>query len=123
METIVTDVPTPQSYEVVPGWPALPDTLMLGEATGVGVDSHGHVFVFHRAGRGFANRAVITDPTILVLDGSSGTVVGTWGANLFVVPHGLAIDSRDHIWVTDVARHRVYELGHDGNVLRILGAR
>ena len=36
-------------YEFVPGWPTLPDGEKWGEVAGVGVDSHNHVFVFHRA--------------------------------------------------------------------------
>jgi hypothetical protein len=52
MDAIATDdIPAVASYEVVPGWPALPAGRVLGEATGVAVDSHDHVFVFHRAGR------------------------------------------------------------------------
>jgi hypothetical protein len=38
-------------YAVMHGWPLLPDGQILGQATGVAVDSHNHVFVFHRAGR------------------------------------------------------------------------
>jgi hypothetical protein len=35
-------------YQVVHGWPLMPEGHILGQATGVGVDSHNHVFVFHR---------------------------------------------------------------------------
>ena len=40
-------------YEEVKDWPRLPAGLQMGEAAGVAVDSNGHVFVFHRPGRGF----------------------------------------------------------------------
>ena len=36
-------------YRVVHGWPILPEGYVLGQVSGVGVDSHEHVFVFHRA--------------------------------------------------------------------------
>ena len=36
-------------YQVVHGWPVLGEGFMLGHVTGVGVDSHNHVFVFYRA--------------------------------------------------------------------------
>src|ERR1043165_1051677 len=46
------NVPSPTSYHVVHGWPSVPDGQALGwVVSGVGTDSHGHVFVFHRAGR------------------------------------------------------------------------
>ena len=40
-------------YEELKNWPALPSTFQMGEAAGVAVDASGHVFVFHRPGRGF----------------------------------------------------------------------
>lgn len=38
------------AYEVVHGWPVLPEGQVLGSSTGVGVDSNGNVLIFHRAG-------------------------------------------------------------------------
>ena len=40
---------TTTAYRVVHGWPVLPDGFVLGQVSGVAVDSHNHVFVFHRA--------------------------------------------------------------------------
>jgi len=39
----------PEPYSVVHGWPQLPPGFVLGQVSGVAVDSHNHVFVFHRA--------------------------------------------------------------------------
>ena len=36
-------------YVVVHGWPQLPKDFVFGDISGVGVDSHNHVFVFNRA--------------------------------------------------------------------------
>src|SRR5215469_16169265 len=36
-------------YRVVHGWPILPDGFLFGQVSGVGIDSHNHPFVFHRA--------------------------------------------------------------------------
>ena len=49
-----------------------------------------------------------------------------FGRRLFVFPHGLFIDSRDHIWVTDAFSApgkgaQVFEFDRDGRVLRTLG--
>ena len=35
--------------------------------------------------------------------------------------HGVRVDGRDHLWVTDVGRHVVHEFSPDGKLLRTLG--
>src|SRR5688500_18249330 len=40
---------------------------------------------------------------------------------MFLVPHGITIDSANNVWVTDVALHQVFKFSHDGRVLRKLG--
>ena len=81
---------------------------MLGEATGAGVDSHNHVFVFHRADREWSypfSDEPIQLPTIAVFDGDTGEQIASWGAGQFVMPHGLTIDADDNVWLTDVGAH------------------
>jgi peptidylamidoglycolate lyase len=117
------------SYEVVHGWPQLPAGRILGQATGVDVDSRGDVYVFHRAGRAWAGPAApedpaltpIADPTIEVFDLRSGRHVRSWGANQFVMPHGLTIDHQDNVWVTDVLLHQVFKFGTSGELLLAIG--
>lgn len=111
-------------YSVVHGWPQLPAGRILGQATGVAVDSHNHVFVFHRAGREWSDpfpEDAIKPPTIAVFDGGSGKLMAEWGRNLFVMPHGLSVDNEDNVWVTDVGRHQVFKFSHDGELLMTLG--
>lgn len=43
--------PSGEAYRLVDGWPQLPSARDLGQVSGVGVDSQGQVFVFHRADR------------------------------------------------------------------------
>ena len=49
--TLAPGLASPPEYRVVHGWPVLPEGEMLGSVAGIGVDSRGEVFVFHRAGR------------------------------------------------------------------------
>ena len=42
---------TAQRAPVVAGWPAIPARTKFGQVSAVDVDSHGHVFVLHRAGQ------------------------------------------------------------------------
>src|SRR5262249_10587257 len=109
-------------YVVVPGWPALPAGMAVGEAVGVEVDAHNHVFLFHRAHQGWGNTTIIDQDTVYVFDGDSGQVIATWGKDLFLVPHGLTVDQEDHVWVTDVGLSQIFEFTHDGQLLQTVGA-
>ena len=100
------------SYQVVHDWPQLPDGFVLGEVAGVGVDSHNHVFVFHRGSR-----------PILCLDGASGKIVASWGDGMFGSAHGLDVDPQDNVWVTDTVHHQIMKFSHDGELLMTLGAK
>jgi peptidylamidoglycolate lyase len=115
-------------YHVVHGWPVLPEGEVLGSVAGVGVDSHGSVFVFHRAGRTWPKSDVleltpIPRPTVDVFSGQSGALLSSWGANRFAMPHGLTIDGHDNVWLTDVALQQVYKFSHEGELLLTLGER
>jgi DNA-binding beta-propeller fold protein YncE len=117
--------PAPR-YEVVHGWPTLPEGRVLGSAAGVGVNSQGQVLVFHRAGRTWSEPLpldLIPTPTVAVFDGPSGRFVREWGADQFAMPHGLTVDAQDNVWMTDVALHQVFKFSPDGRLLMVLGER
>ncbi len=100
------------TYEVVHGWPVLPDGYTLGQAAGVEVDSHNHVWVFHRGKH-----------PVLCIDGDSGEILQKWGDGLFDSPHGLTVDPDDNIWVTDNVSHLVSKFSHEGKPLMTLGVK
>ena len=110
-------------YSVVHGWPVLPDGMVLGQVSGVAVDSHNHVFVFHRAEGSWATDKThpIASPAILCFDGTSGKLLASWGENRFLEPHGLRVDSRDNVWVTDRGLQQIFKFSHDGKLLLTLG--
>jgi len=112
------------SYSVVHGWPSLPKGHALGRASGVAVDSHNHVFVFHSFDRDWTEPFpddAIAGTTIAVFDGATGDMIAEWGNEIFVMPHGLTVDSNDDVWLTDVGRHQVFKFSHDGELLLELG--
>jgi peptidylamidoglycolate lyase len=111
------------AYQEVKDWPRLPPGVQLGEVAGVDVDRRGHVFVFHRPGRGFEPGAteLLDQPAVLEFDEKSGDFVAAWGANMFLVPHGITVDGSGNVWVTDVGLHQVFKFSHDGRVLLALG--
>ncbi len=112
-------------WKRVEGWPRLAPGLRLGEVSGVALDSHGHVLLFHRAGRSFEPTATqpITAPTVLELDAVTGALLHSWGAGMFLVPHSLTVDADDNVWLTDVGRQQVLEFSHDGAPVRTIGHR
>jgi peptidylamidoglycolate lyase len=114
---------TVQRYEEVKDWPSLPSGVQLGEAAGVAVDVSGHVFIFHRPGRGFDLTATtkLTEPTVLEINADTGRLISSWGANMFLVPHGITIDGQNNVFLTDVSLQQVFKFTHDGKVIFALG--
>lgn len=110
-------------YGEVKGWPRLPAGFQMGEAAGVAVDADGHVLVFHRPGRGFDTAAteLLKDPAVLELDPQDGRLIRSWGANTFLVPHGITVDHGNNVFLTDVALQQVFKFSHDGKLLFTVG--
>ena len=111
------------SYEEVKGWPRLPAGVEMGEAAGVAVDADGHVLVFHRPGRGFDTAAteLLKEPAVLEFDPQDGRLIRSWGANTFLVPHGITVDHANNVFLTDVALQQVFKFSHDGTLLFSVG--
>ena len=112
------------SYELVNNWPELSKGYKLGQPTGIGIDKDDHIFVFHRAGRIWTKPfpdSVISKNTVLELDNESGKIINSWGANYFIMPHGLTVDKQNNIWLTDVGLHQIFKFSHDGKLLMKLG--
>ena len=112
------------SYLLDSNWPIFPKEFSLGQATGVAVDSHNHVFIFHRAKREWVEPfpvEKISEHTVLMFDGTTGKLKNTWGGNLFIMPHGLSVDGDNNVWVTDVGSQQIHKLSHDGELLLSIG--
>lgn len=116
-------LPATGAYVEVKGWPTLSPGLQTGEVSAVDVDAGGHVFVFHRPGRGFDPQAtaLLEAPTVLELDAATGGLLHAWGAHTFLVPHGLTLDRADNVWTTDVGLQQVLKFSHDGRLLLTVG--
>jgi sugar lactone lactonase YvrE len=106
-------------FELVRDWPRLPAGWKFGPTSAVAADSRGRIFVAHRG-----------EHPLLCFD-RDGKLVRSFG-EADVPPskaydqvrrwvHGIRVDRRDHVWVTDVGRHVVLEFGPDGKLVRTLG--
>ena len=120
---LLAATPLSAQYQEVKGWPSLPAGVQLGETAGVAVDANGHVFVFHRPGRGFApgETTKLADPTVLEIDPDTGKLISSWGADTFLVPHGISIDAQNNVFLTDVGLQQVFKFTHDGKLIFALG--
>ena len=76
-------------YRIDPAFGKLPDGLKWGLTAGMAIDADDHVYAFTRA-----------EPPLIVLD-QKGTVLRTWGAQMFGSPHGIRVDRFGYLWMTD----------------------
>jgi sugar lactone lactonase YvrE len=127
------DAPNP--YRAVENWARMPEERMWGSTSAVDIDPDGRsVWVAERCG---ANSCAGSDlPVVLKFD-ASGRLVRSFGAGMFVFPHGIHVDREGNVWVTDARAATPQELekfpgakarGHaavkfspDGNVMMTLG--
>ncbi|GEO09250.1 peptidyl-alpha-hydroxyglycine alpha-amidating lyase family protein [Segetibacter aerophilus] len=117
---------TSVKYELIKNWLHLPEDIKLGNPTGIGIDTNQNIVVFHRADRkwpliGEMPATPIQSKTILIISKSTGTLLNSWGDNLFIMPHGLTVDTENNIWVTDVGLHQIFKFSYDGRLLLKLG--
>jgi len=76
------------------------------------VAANGDVYVLARA-----------EHPVLVFD-ADGNFITSWGEGRFSpFVHGLTIDAKGHVWITDSGTHTVVEHTPDGQVLRTLGIK
>ena len=114
-----------RTFRVQHGWPELPAGMISGFISGVDVDSHGHVFTFHTYTEWEVpfRQELEKRPAVQVWDPDTGELLDSCGEDFFRMPHGLSIDSKDDVWVTDVAHSQVFKFTHDGDLLLTLGER
>ena len=57
---------------------------------------------------------------------TTGHIINSWGRGIFFLPHMITVDSKNNIWMTDVALHQVFKFGPyggDHKPLIVLGTR
>src|SRR5712664_4131251 len=135
-------------YHSIPNFLKLPPDLHLGEATGVAVNSKGHIFVFSRSNStGPAYGASAAQLLEFAPDGKFLREIGhnlyawsfahtvkvdkddnwlkSWGEpgdqpGQFNTPHSIAVDARDNIYVADRGNRRIQVFDTDGKFLRVI---
>ena len=110
-------------YRVVEGWAKLPEGRSWGSTAAVDVDSNDHIWVAERCG---ANSCAGSNLSPILEFDPSGKLLRSFGAGMFVFPHGICVDKEGNVWVTDGdgkdgKGHQVFKFSPDGRVLMTLG--
>jgi len=115
---------------VIKNWGKLPDGRTWGSTAGVDIGPDGQVWAYDRCGAYALAGGCDTSEVapILKFDRSTGEVLASFGAGLFVLPHGIHVDSEGNVWVTDsqgnearTKGHQVIKFSPKGEVLMTLG--
>ena len=113
------DLPNP--YRSVAPWGKIPEGRTWGALNAVAIDNDGEsIWVATRCGEnpdappgappfGYDSCAGSTVAPILKLD-ASGTVLQSFGVNLFIFPHKIYVDAQGNIWVADARSANEREL-------------
>jgi sugar lactone lactonase YvrE len=118
----------PNPYQVVANHFTLPDGRTMGSTAAIDIDRDGRsVWVFERCGGASQALACAASKLAPVLKfDSSGRLVTSFGAGMFVSPHGIHVDRQGNIWLADGAGkeakgYQVFKFSPDGKVLMTLG--
>ena len=122
-------------YRPIRNWAKLPEGRHWGSTSAIDIDRDGtSVWVAERCGTATADPVSGVDKCtnspvapILKFD-SSGRLINSFGAQMFIYPHGMHVDRDGNIWVADAQGNRehtkgqqVFKFSPDGKVLLTLG--
>jgi sugar lactone lactonase YvrE len=113
----------PNPYRTVEHWFQLPEGRVMGSTSAVAVAANQHIWIAERCGVNTCAGSNLAP--ILEFDGS-GKLLQSFGAGMFIFPHGMTIDKDGNLWLTDGQGrdgkgHQVFKLSPTGKVLMVLG--
>ena len=125
----VNDPPNP--YQTIEGWAKMPEGRTWGSTSAVDIAPDGKsIWVAERCGGNSCAGSNL--PVVLKFD-ETGKLVKSFGAGMFIFPHGIHVDNQGNVWVTDGVPpgpanpatagkgHIVVKFSHEGKVLLTLG--
>lgn len=113
----------PQPYSTTRDWGELPPGVNWAAVTAIEPAPSGVIYVIHRC---FENSCAGRPESPILKFDADGRLLASWGAGMFVWPHGTTLDDDGNLWVTDAKGedgkgHQVFKFDPDGNVLMTLG--
>ena len=119
------------SYRTEENFFKMPDGRKVGSTAGITIDPDGtSIWIFDRCGGQYCTG---TNVAPIVKFDATGRAVKSFGAGMFVRPHGIHVDREGNIWVSDGEGpdgkdplrngkgHQVFKFSPDGRVLMTLG--
>src|ERR1039458_7328522 len=110
-------------FESIPDPLKLPPDLYFGEATGVAVNSKGHVFVFSRGNT--TGPAYAAAAAQLFEFAPDGKFIREIGKNLYAwsFGHAVRIDKADNVWAIDKGSDMIIRFNPEGRVTMVFGRK
>lgn len=113
----------PNPYQTVENWAKLPEGRMWGSTAGVAIGPNGNIWVAERCG---VNTCAGSNLAPILEFDPAGKLLTSFGAGMFVFPHGITVDRDGNVWVTDAdgkegKGHQVFKFSPAGKVLLTLG--
>ncbi len=117
----------PDPYRTVVDWGQLPPGRVWGSTASVSTGPDGTIWVADRCGNSGSGGQTCSGSSaninpIFQFD-TTGRLLKSFGAGLFVSPHKLEVDKEGNVWVVDNGGDQVFKLDKDGKVLMTLGKK
>src|ERR1035438_1011733 len=106
----------PNPYRTIENWAGMPEGRSWGSTSSVDLDRDGNIWVADRCGANSC--AGSTEAPVFQFD-PAGKLLKSFGAGLFIFPHGLVVDRGGNIWIVDGQGrdgkgHQVFKFSPDG---------
>ena len=88
----------PQPYRTTRDWGQLRSGVKWAAVTAIEPAPGGTIYVIHRC---FANSCAGRGEAPILKYDAGGRLLASWGAGMFVFPHGATVDGEGNLWVTD----------------------
>jgi hypothetical protein len=111
-------------FDSVPNFIKLPPDMHFGEASGVSMNSKGHLYVYSRGGSSVGPAYGNTASQILEFD-HDGNFLREVGKNLYswAFAHMIRVDKDDNIWAVDKGSDMIVKMSPEGRVLMVFGRK
>ena len=115
--------PLPNPYQTISDIVQMPEGRAMGSSNAVDVDSEGNIWLFERCG---ANSCVGSEVHPILKFNPDGRLLDSFGAGMFVFPHGVVVDDDDNIWIVDAGvapgkGSQIFKFSPEGEVLMTIG--
>jgi len=119
--TVLPDLPNP--YRTVSDVVTMPAGRAMGSSNAIDVDSRGNIWLFERCG---ANTCLDSEVDPILQFDPEGRLLQSFGAGMFVFPHGVVLDDEDNVWIVDAGvaerkGNQIFKFSPRGEVLLTIG--